>query len=194
MKHLKLFTACSQAVFAIAKVVEDDILQGRERQLKRAEGKGGWRGCEETERVLKRLKLFTACSQAAFDIAKVAEDEILQGRERQLNRAERKGWWRGWEDAMSLLEEKEKDAYNNGFVVGASEGFLAGKASRKWAAKRGDTGGGAAGGGEAGGGTGGGASAAPPLEEEVKQLKEQEVKQVEEQLEKTEEENQERPA
>ena len=123
---------------------------------------------EKQERAMKRLKLFSACSEAVFAIARVAEEDIWQGRERWLRRAEASGWWRGWEAAMSLVDTKETEAYHKGFAAGARQGFKAGKASRKGAAKRGD-----AGGGESAGGTGRGASAAPPLKEEVTQEKEQ---------------------
>ena len=126
---------------------------------------------EKQERAMKRLKLFSACSEAVFAIARVAEEDIWQGRERWLRRAEASGWWRGWEAAMSLVDTKETEAYHKGFAAGARRGFTAGKASRKFrkgAAKRGDPGG-----GESAGGTGRGASAAPPLKEEVTQEKEQ---------------------
>ena len=121
---------------------------------------------EKQERAMKRLKLFSACSEAVFAIARVAEEDIWQGRERLLRRAEASGWWRGWEAAMSLVDTKETEAYHKGFAAGARQGFKAGKASRKGAAKRGD-----AGGEDSAGGTGGGASAAH-LEQTEKQEEE----------------------
>ena len=64
---------------------------------------------EKQERAMKRLKLFSACSEAVFTIARVAEEDIWQGRERWLKRALASGWWRGWAAARSLVETKKTE-------------------------------------------------------------------------------------